>query len=144
MISIKKTNKQQRNFILSTIDEQQWNIFFDYLIAEQDGKVIGTIGMLYFLDFCLIDNLFLFEDKENIQLKIALIKSALNMIDLSGQKTVFTRRIVEHEKLFKNLGFNHTSPRNNIQSNFDKVYGSGCSFMVLNLDGYFDNNCSHK
>ncbi len=126
MITFGMANIEEIQQINRLAEEKQYPFSGLYMVCRKGGELAGFCVIRVHSDCAeLIDAQLLVEDRDDA-LKIVLIKSALNAIDLAGTKDVFCKN-ADMEDILQKLEFSKTNENS----------------YVLNLEGYF-KPCSCK
>ncbi len=108
------------------------------LMSMKDGDTVMGAGVMTIMhDYAKIDGIYVKEEYDDFSLRFGIGKSLLNVIDLRGIKDVVAPFSMG-ERLLTALRFKKTSVLGDkIPQNLEKYEN------YLNLDGYFDTNCSN-
>ena len=108
------------------------------LMSMKDGDTVMGAGVMTILeDYAEINGIYVKEEFDDFSLRFGMGKSLLNVIDLRGVKDVVAPLSLG-ERLLTALRFKKASVLGDkIPQNLKKFEN------YLNLDGYFDTNCSN-
>ena len=109
---------------ISSFEEELRNILATYLIAKQNGKVVGYIGLWFIMDECHITNVAVHSDYRKQKIATALVERMLELC----KEHVITYVTLEVRKnnipaqcLYKKFGFRKEAVRKEYYKNPDNT-----------------------